>query len=159
LSEAQTSTLDLLAGRIVVSSGKRKTAVATAIIRRGKGRVWINGIPLEIYSNEMARLKIAEPLILAGEKIRNMVDIRVNVKGGGFMSQAEAARIAIARGLIEFFKCEGGGECEKLNKIASTLKSLFEEYDRHMLSGDPRRTEREKPLRYSARRRKQRSYR
>jgi len=159
LSEAQASTLDLLAGRIVVSSGKRKTAVATAIITRGRGRVWINGVPLEIYSNEMARLKIAEPLILAGERIRNMVDIRVNVKGGGFMSQAEAARIAIARGLVEFFKCEGGAECEELAGIASTLKSLFEEYDRHMLSGDPRRTEREKPLRYSARRRKQRSYR
>jgi len=159
LSEAQAGTLDLLAGRIVVSSGKRKTAVATAIITRGRGRVWINGVPLEIYSNEMARLKIAEPLILAGERIRNMVDIRVNVKGGGFMSQAEAARIAIARGLVEFFKCEGGAECEEIGRIASTLKSLFEEYDRHMLSGDPRRTEREKPLRYSARRRKQRSYR
>ena len=160
MESSQSGMLSMLSGRIIVSSGKRKTAVATAVITMGKGRVWINGIPLEIYSNEMARLKVAEPLMLAGERIRNMVDIRVNVKGGGFMSQAEAARIAIARGLIEFFRCEGGGvECEELNRVSATLKSLFEEYDRHMLSGDPRRTEREKPMRYSARRRKQRSYR
>ncbi len=151
--------LKTIASRVVVSSGKRKTAIATAIIRSGKGRVWVNGIPLEIYPVEMARFKIMEPLLLIGERLRNMIDIRVSVKGGGVMSQAEAARIAIARGLVEFFQCSDGSECEEISGLSSMLKSLFEEYDRHMLSGDPRRTESEKPMRYSARRRKQRSYR
>jgi len=151
--------LGVLANRVVVSSGKRKTAVATAIIRSGRGRVWVNDVPIEIYSNEMARLKIIEPLLLIGERLRNIVDVRVTVRGGGVMSQAEAARIAIARGLIEFFNCSDESGCEGFSGVSSTLKSLFEEYDRHMLSGDPRRTESEKPMRYSARRRKQRSYR
>ncbi len=150
--------LKTLASRVVVSSGKRKTAVATAIIRSGRGRVWVNDIPVEIYPVEMARLKIMEPLLLIG-KLRDLIDIRVNVRGGGVMSQAEAARIAIARGLVEFFNCSGEDECGELRELSSTLKSLFEEYDRHMISGDPRRTESEKPMRYSARRRKQRSYR
>lgn len=157
--EKEGTPLDMLANRVVVSSGKRKRAIATALIKSGKGRVWVNDVPVEIYSNEMARLKVLEPLLIVGERVRNLVDIRVTVKGGGFMSQAEAARIAIARGLVEFFRCDGEDDCGELSGVSSTLKSLFEEYDRHMLSGDPRRTESEKPMRYSARRRKQRSYR
>ena len=148
------------AKRIVIATGKRKRAIAIAVIKPGNGKVRINGVPLEIYPIEMARLKMMEPLLLAGEKIRNMVDISVRVKGGGFMGQADAVRMAIARGLVEFFTCEGGGEeCEKMNKIAETLRDLFEEYDRTMLAGDPRRTEPEKYMRYSARRRWQKSYR
>lgn len=148
---------EVLGSRIVVASGKRKTAVAVAVIRRGSGRVFVNGVPLEVVPVEMARVKIAEPLLLVGS-LRNLVDIDVRVKGGGFMGQAEAARMAIARGLVEFFKCETEA-CENLGDLSERLRKLFEEYDRHMLVGDPRRTEPEKPMRYSARRRKQRSYR
>jgi len=132
--------------KIVISSGKRKTAIARAIIRPGKGRVFINNIPLEIYPIEMARWKILEPLLLAGDDIRNSVDIYVNVRGGGVMAQADAARIAIARGLVELTKNE-------------ELKKLFLEYDKTMLSGDPRQAEPKKFARYSARRRWQKSYR
>ncbi|MEM0340890.1 MAG: 30S ribosomal protein S9 [Acidilobaceae archaeon] len=150
---------EVLNNKIVVASGKRKTATATAVIKRGTGRVFINGVPLEVIPIEMARMKIAEPILLVGG-LRDLVDIYVNVKGGGFMGQAEAARMAIARGLIEFFKCESDSDvCKDLNEVNKKLKRLYEEYDRHMLSGDPRRTETEKPMRYSARRRKQRSYR
>ena len=132
--------------KIVISSGKRKTAIARAIIRPGKGRVFINNIPLEIYPVEMAKWKILEPLLLAGDDIRNSVDIHVNVRGGGVMAQADAARIAIARGLVELTKNE-------------ELKKLFLEYDKTMLSGDPRQAEPKKFARYSARRRWQKSYR
>ena len=148
--------------KIVISTGKRKRAIARAIVKPGRGRVWVNGVPLEIYPIEMARLKMMEPLLLAGEAIRNLVDIRVNVKGGGVMGQADAVRMAIARGLVEFFKCEGGDDdelCKRMNKISEDLKRVFEEYDRTMLAGDPRRTEPEKYMRYSARRRWQKSYR
>uniref|UniRef100_A0A7C4JLT6 Small ribosomal subunit protein uS9 n=1 Tax=Staphylothermus marinus TaxID=2280 RepID=A0A7C4JLT6_STAMA len=132
--------------KIVVASGKRKTSIARAVVKAGSGRVWINGIPLEIWSQELARVKVMEPLLLTGSLFRT-VDIKVNVKGGGFMSQAEAARIAIARGLLEYFGKD------------PLIREVFREYDRHMLSGDPRRTESEKWGRYSARRRWQKSYR
>ncbi|MCS7107076.1 MAG: 30S ribosomal protein S9 [Acidilobaceae archaeon] len=145
---------------MITATGKRKTAVAVATVRRGSGKVLVNGVPVELHPVEVARLKIMEPLLLVGSEIRNLVDIDVKVKGGGFMGQAEAARIAIARGLVEFFGCEDESEeCKSLREIGLSIRRLFLEYDRSMLSGDPRRTEPEKPLMYSARRRRQRSYR
>ncbi len=149
-----------LLGRVVIATGKRKRAIARAIVKPGKGRVRINGIPIEVYPIEMARIKMLEPLLLAGERIRNLVDINVKVEGGGIMGQADAARMAIARGLLAFFDCEGEGEeCKKMQNIAKKLKEVFIEYDKTMITGDPRRTEPEKYMRYSARRRWQKSYR
>jgi len=132
--------------RIVIATGKRKTAIARAVIKPGKGRVWINGVPIEIWPIEMAKWKMMEPLLLAGKNIWNSVDIRVNVQGGGVMAQADAVRMAIARGLVAYTGSE-------------ELRQIFEEFDRHMLAGDPRQTEPEKPMRRSARRRWQKSYR
>ena len=148
-------------GKIVVSTGKRKRAIARAVIKPGKGRVWVNGVPIEIYPIEMARIKMMEPLLLAGEAVRSLVDIRVKVEGGGVMAQADAVRMAIARGLVEYFRCDEGDDelCRRMNKISEDLRQAFEEYDRTMLAGDPRRTEPEKYMRYSARRRWQKSYR
>ena len=132
--------------KIVIATGKRKTSIARAIIKPGEGRIWINGIPLEIYPIELARLKMYEPLVLVGD-LWKQVDIRVTVKGGGVMSQADAVRMAIARGLLKY--ADDNAE----------LKRVLNDYDRYMLSGDPRRTEPEKYMRYSARRRWQKSYR
>ena len=131
--------------KIVVTSGKRKTAIAKATIRPGIGRVRINKIPLEIYQPEMARLKIMEPLIIAKD-LAKKVDIDVTVRGGGFMGQAEAARTAIARGLVEF-----SGDEE--------LKKAFLEYDRYLLVNDVRRKEPKKQGGRGARKRRQTSYR
>ncbi len=132
--------------RIVLAVGKKKTAIARAVIRAGKGRVRINGVPIEIIEPELARLRMMEPLILAGEKIWHSVDIDVNVKGGGVMGQAAAVRMAIARGLVAWTK-------------SPELKRLYEEYDRFMLSGDPRRTEPKKPGLKHARSKRQKAYR
>lgn len=149
-----------MSARIVIATGKRKRAIARAVIRPGKGRVRVNRIPIELYPIEVARIKMMEPLLLAGEGVRSLVDIDVNVRGGGVMGQADAVRMAIARGLVEFFRCEGEGEeCERMNRLSEMLRGVFEEYDRAMLAGDPRRTEPEKYMRYSARRRWQKSYR
>jgi small subunit ribosomal protein S9 len=146
--------------KITIATGKRKRAIAIAIVRPGTGKVKITGIPIEMYPVEMARLKMLEPLLLAGKSLRSKVDIEVKVRGGGFMGQADAVRMAIAKGLIEFFRCEGENEeCKRSNNLSIALKEIFEEYDRTMLSGDPRRTEPEKYMRYSARRRWQKSYR
>ncbi|HDI02915.1 MAG TPA: 30S ribosomal protein S9 [Candidatus Aenigmarchaeota archaeon] len=126
--------------------GKRKKAVAKAFIEKGTGIVKINNVPLEVIKPEMVRLMIQEPLILAGD-LAKKVNIDVKVSGGGVVGQAEAARQAIALSLVEF-----GGK---------KYKTIFEEYDRHLLVKDPRRTEPHKPSRSSAgpRRHKQRSKR
>lgn len=131
--------------RVVISVGRKKTAVARAIIKPGVGRVRINGIPLEIWPIEMARIKMSEPLILAGE-LAQKVDIEVNVSGGGFMGQAVATRIAIARGLVAYFQSQ-------------ELRELYERYDPYMLKGDPRMTEPKKPGIKHARSKRQKAYR
>jgi len=128
-----------------VTSGKRKTAVARAHIKKGSGRVRINSIPLEIYGNELSRLKIQEPLILAGDRI-SKVDIHVKVQGGGFMGQASAARTAVARALVEYFNDK-------------KLEAVLRQYDRSMLVNDPRRKLPKKPLGRGARKKRQKSYR
>ena len=118
--------------KILVVSGKRKTAIARATIRKGTGRISINNIPLDIYQPMIVREKMREPLIQAGDDVWKQIDIKVKVKGGGFMGQAEASRMAIAKAIIKWNK-------------SSTLKTLFSKYDRTMLAGDPRRKEPKKP--------------
>ncbi len=130
---------------LVLESGKRKTAIARALIRPGKGRVRVNKIPLEILTPEIAQRKIQEPLLLLEEQMKD-VDVDVNVRGGGFMGQAEAARMAIARGLVSWTQ-------------SAAVRDSLQQYDRTMLAGDPRRTEPKKFGGPGARRRRQKSYR
>lgn len=134
-----------MAKKVVNTSGKRKTAVARATVQKGKGLIRINRIPLELHEPEIARWKIFEPITLAGNTV-NSVNIKVSVQGGGFMSQANAVRTAIARGLVEYT-----GD--------STLKTTFLEHDRSLLVNDPRRKETKKPLGRGARKKRQKSYR
>lgn len=131
--------------RIVLATGKRKTAIARAIIKPGKGRVTINEFPLESYGQEIARTKIHEPLLLLGDRSKAM-DISVRVAGGGVIGQAEATRTAIARGIAEWSR-------------SAEIRRLLTRYDRSMLAGDPRRSEPKKFGGPGARRRKQKSYR
>ena len=60
--------------KVIHTSGKRKTAVARATFKSGKGRVRINNKPVEFYQPELARLKIQEPLVLAGKQ-KNRVEL------------------------------------------------------------------------------------
>ena len=50
--------------KVVHTSGKRKTAIARGTVREGTGKVRINKVPLELYSPELARLKLTEPHLL-----------------------------------------------------------------------------------------------
>lgn len=131
--------------KVVNSSGKRKAAIARATIKDGKGRVRINSVPLEILEPELARLKMMEPLELAGDRVVK-VDIDVNVNGGGVMGQATATRTAIARGLVDYFGDE-------------ELHAKFRAFDRSLLVNDPRRSEPKHPLGRGARKKRQKSYR
>jgi small subunit ribosomal protein S9 len=131
--------------KVIHTSGKRKTSIARGRFREGKGRVRINKRPVVLYQPELARLKINEPLTLAGKLIEN-VDIDVRVVGGGVMGQAEAARMVIAKGLVQWTS-------------DMDLKEKYAQYDRTMLVGDPRRSEPKKYGGRGARARRQKSYR
>ncbi|MFX1263127.1 MAG: 30S ribosomal protein S9 [Promethearchaeota archaeon] len=134
-----------MAIRVVVSTGKRKTSLAKATVKNGRGRIRINGRPLEIHQPEAAKMRIMEPLVLFGEGWKKY-DIRVRVRGGGVMSQADAVRMSVATGL---FRMSQDYEA----------RSRMLEHDRTMLVGDPRRTEPKKFGGPSARSRYQKSYR
>lgn len=127
----------------LVQKGKRKRAIARAALRAGKGTVRINGQSLDYYGTEFLRLRIAEPLVLAGTVGKN-VDIDVLVQGGGVNGQADAARLAIARALVAH---------------DAKLKKTFDEYDRLLLVADIRRKETRKPNDSKARAKRQKSYR
>lgn len=131
--------------KVAVASGKRKTAVARATVRKGRGAVRVNSVPVEIYPMELARLKILEPLRLAGRKAET-VDIEVDVHGGGVMGQADAVRTAIARGLVDYLNDE-------------ELEATYREYDRTLIVPDTRRKLPKKPLGRGARKKRQKSYR
>ena len=132
--------------KIVHVSGKRKRAIARATLKDGKGIIKINNQLLDILEPKFVRMKIMEPLLLAGELVKK-VDINVNVAGGGIISQAEAVRLAIARALVEYSK-------------SNLLKESFLKYDRHLLVADTRRKEASKPNRHGqARAKRQKSYR
>tara|TARA_Y100000310_G_scaffold344346_2_gene456594 strand:- start:1962 stop:2366 length:405 start_codon:yes stop_codon:yes gene_type:complete len=130
----------------LVISGKRKRAIARARIKEGKGFIRINKQLIKTIQPKLARIRLMEPLTLAGDEIVNKVNIDVNVMGGGWMGQTEAARLAIARALVEFTK----------NK---QLKQDFLEYDRHLLIADVRQNEPSKPNDSKPRAKRQKSYR
>ena len=126
------------------TSGKRKSAVARATLKKGSGKVRINNFDINTYEPEMYQLRIKEPLLLAEDDAKK-IDIDVNVFGGGFSSQAEASRLAIARALAQY---------------NPQLEKVFDDYDRHLLIADVRRKEPRKPNRHGkARAKRQKSYR
>ena len=132
--------------KVLVVSGKRKTAIARAIVKPGVGRVRINMTPVEILEPEIAREKIMEPLLQAGEAVWKELDMDVKTSGGGYMGQAEAARMAVANALLKWTK-------------SSHIRTVFTEYDRTMIAGDSRRKEPKKFGGPGARAKEQKSYR
>lgn len=128
----------------IVTSGKRKSATARAVLTQGNGIVRINSCLIDTYEPEMHKLKIQEPLLIAGE-VSKRVDINVNSQGGGRRGQTEAIRLAIARALATFDK---------------KLTQTFASYDRQLLVADVRRKETRKPNSHGkARAKRQTSYR
>ena len=81
--------------KVIQTQGTRKTAVARATLTAGKGNVHVNNQLLDNYANEMIRLRIQEPLILAGETAK-AIDIDIRCHGGGVNGQIDAIRLATA---------------------------------------------------------------
>jgi small subunit ribosomal protein S9 len=145
--------------KIDLYPAQRKTCRALATISKGNGKVRINNTPAEILEPKLAKEMVLTPLNILGE-IRNRVDINVKVQGGGFMGQAFASAVAISRALTGEGK---GGRDPKDHPLTKSMREEVRrkimEFDRHLLSGDPRQTESKKFGGPGARRRKQKSYR
>jgi len=131
--------------KIINTSGKRKTAVARATFKAGKGRIRINSVPLEIFGTELARMKISEPLTLLPKAMEG-IDASIEVNGGGVTGQAEAVRTALARGILLWHN-------------DPKIKDTYLGYDRTLLVNDSRQKESKKPHGRGARKKFQKSYR
>ncbi len=129
----------------IIVSGKRKTSIARAVVKRGSGKILVNNINYENLPN-LRKLRIAEPIRIAEKQGKLDFDIIVNAKGGGEESQIEAARLAIARAIVAYTKSE-------------QIKRNFLNYDRNLLVADTRRKEACKPGDSKARAKRQKSYR
>ena len=130
----------------IITSGKRKKAIARAVAFEGNGIIRVNNVPVSEIQPLMARMKLEEPILIAGDRI-NKLDIDAKVTGGGVMSQADAARLAISKAIVAFTKDK-------------KLEKDYLDYDRHLLIADVRRKETRKPNSHGkARARVQKSYR
>ena len=131
---------------VILTSGKRKNAIARAVLKPGSGRIRVNKRPVKLIEPFLARQKVFEPLILVEPDFYNKVDIDVTVQGGGITSQAEAARTTIAKALTQYFD-------------EPQIRQKLLEYDRKFLVSDPRQKESKKPGGRGARAKVQKSYR
>ncbi|MCA9488175.1 MAG: 30S ribosomal protein S9 [Nanoarchaeota archaeon] len=135
-----------MSNKKVYTAGKRKTAVAKAMTSEGTGKISFNG--RDYKSLQMFdKLKIEEPVRIA-EKILGKInfDSRIKVIGGGEKGQIEAARLALARGILALTE-------------SKELEKAYLAYDRNLLVADVRRKETYKPGDSKARSKRQSSKR
>jgi small subunit ribosomal protein S9 len=129
-----------------ITSGKRKAAVARAVITEGVGKITINNKDhktLDLFD----KLKIEEPLRIAENILGNRnFNVNIEVRGGGDKGQVEAARLALSKAIVAFTN-------------SKEVEAAFLAYDRNLLVADVRRKEARKPGDSRARAKRQKSYR
>ena len=132
--------------KVIVISGKRKTAVARVRLSEGTGIITFNGLPYELLGI-FHKLALQEPVEISKKILGNFkFDVQIRASGGGKEAQVEAGRQGIAKALVLFTN-------------SAELKKSFVEYDRNILVADKRRKEAYKPGDSKARARRQSSYR
>jgi small subunit ribosomal protein S9 len=118
-----------------LGTGRRKSSVARVFLRPGKGEVKVNHRTFENYfPTESSRAVVRQPLLAA--EAADKFDVVILCDGGGVAGQAGAARLGIARALVEFNV-----------ELRSRLKKLG------YLTRDPRKHERKKYGQKGARKR------
>eukprot|EP01106_Pelomyxa_sp_JSP_P013091 TRINITY_DN3796_c0_g1_i1.p1 TRINITY_DN3796_c0_g1~~TRINITY_DN3796_c0_g1_i1.p1 ORF type:complete len:147 (+),score=23.16 TRINITY_DN3796_c0_g1_i1:69-509(+) len=133
--------------------GRKKTAVAVAFCKEGKGSIKLNGSPIDLIKPEILRFKVLEPLLLLGHSKFDNIDIRLRVRGGGWVSRVYAIRQAIAKGVVAYYQ-------KYVDEAAKQqIKNTLLEYDRSLLVADTRRAEPKKFGGPGARAKYQKSYR
>jgi small subunit ribosomal protein S9 len=126
-----------MVGKYYYGTGRRKSAVARVFLKKGDGKIVVNGKPVdEFFSRETSRMVVRQPLALTSNL--EAFDIMVNVTGGGETGQSGAIRHGITRALIDF---------------DAALKPALSEAG--FVTRDAREVERKKVGLHGARRRKQ----
>ena len=120
---------------VVNALGRRKAAVARVYVKEGSGKIQINKREFEAYfPSSILQYVVKQPLNKLG--VAEQYDITINLQGGGYKGQSEAARLGIARALV------------KINpEDKPALRS------EGFMTRDPREVERKKPGRPKARKR------
>merc|ERR1711991_87042 len=137
----------------VQTYGKKKHAIAVVTATSGRGMIRVNGVPLNNVKPEGLRLKLQEPILLAGKDKFRKIDMRLRVRGGGHTSQIFAIRQAIAKAVVSYYQ-KFVDEPSKME-----IKDAYLKYDRTLLIADPRRAEAKKFGGSGARSRFAKSYR
>ncbi|MDE1850065.1 MAG: 30S ribosomal protein S9 [Candidatus Micrarchaeota archaeon] len=132
--------------KILLSMARRKNAVARASLKSGTGRIRVNGIDINLIKPREMRELILEPIHLSdsAQQIVSESDIQIEMRGGGVIGQAQAARTALAKALS--LSNEG-------------LRKVYLDYDRSLIVDDYRKVEPKKFKGPKARARFQKSYR
>lgn len=82
-------------------TGRRKSSVARVFLKKGSGRITVNGKAIDEFFGRQTSIMISrQPLVLTDHV--DTFDIQVNVRGGGESGQAGAIRHGITRALIEY---------------------------------------------------------
>lgn len=114
--------------------GRRKRAVARVWLRRGNGKIRVNGAPHDIYfDTETSTQTAATPFAVMPTSVN--YDVQVNVQGGGKVAQADAVKLGIARAFV---------------KLDEGSRTLLRKHD--LLTVDARKKERKKYGQLGARR-------
>ena len=139
--------------KMVYTHGKKRNAIANAVVKEGNGTITINRIPIQNIEPKTLRIKIFEPILILGiEKFKNL-NIKVRVSGGGSVAQLYAARTAIAKGIVAWNQKYVDEESKD-----EARRDLLN-YDKNLLVAGYRRLEPKKYGGPGARSRKQKSYR
>ena len=118
-------------------TGRRKTSVARVFLKKGSGKITVNGKPIEEFFGRQTSIMICKQPLVLTENVESF-DIQVNVHGGGESGQAGAVRHGITRALIDY---------------DATLKAALSQAG--FVTRDAREVERKKVGLHSARRAKQ----
>jgi len=117
------------------ATGRRKDATARVWVKRGKGKITVNGKTIEVYfARPVLRMLVQQPAIAVNRM--SEIDIDCTVAGGGLSGQAGAVRHGIARALVN---------------MEPTLRGMLKKGS--FLTRDSRAVERKKYGRAKARRR------
>jgi small subunit ribosomal protein S9 len=119
------------------ATGRRKESVARVWLKKGSGKVTVNGKTQEKYFGRQTHLLVLNQPFLIADRV-NAYDVVATVKGGGLSGQAGAVRHGISRALENF-------EPDLRGKLK----------DAGMLTRDARVVERKKIGKHKARRSKQ----
>jgi small subunit ribosomal protein S9 len=116
------------------ATGRRKNAIARVWVKRGAGKITVNGKAITVYfARPVLQMLVHQPMVTAMR--RDQVDVECTVTGGGLSGQAGAVRHGLARALTNFEP-----------ELRSVLKK------NGFLTRDPRAVERKKYGRAKARR-------